>query len=125
MPRSRLHKSRSRSRKSRSRKSSRKSRSRKSSRKSHSRKSPANRHYSMKGLNDWHDHEFRHLGWMVLSKHNRVSDKVKAYKNSVNRLAKAVEQEMKEPHSSDRLHDLKILHNNVKVLQKHVKKDFH
>ena len=119
MPRSRkssVRKSSSRSRKSRSRSSS--SRSRRS-------KSPSYRHYSLKGLNDWHDHEYRHLGWMVLSKNNGVNDKVKAYKNSVNRLLKAVEQEMREPHSKDRLHDLKILHKNVKVLQKHVQKDFY
>ena len=101
-------------------------RSRKSrSRKSRSRKSRSpHRHYSLKGLNDWHDHEFRHLGWMVLSKHNRVNDKVVAYKNSVNRLLIAIEKEMRECASKDKLHDLQILHDNVKVLKQHIKKDF-
>jgi predicted ATP-binding protein involved in virulence len=112
-----------RSRKSGSRKSrSRKSRSRRSSLKGL--KKSSHRHYSLKGLNDWHDHEFRHLGWMVLSKHNHVNDKVVAYKNSVNRLLKAIEQEIRECSSADKLHDLQILHDNVKVLKQHVKKDF-
>lgn len=102
-------------RKSRSR--SRKTKSRSLSKKSH-------RHYSLKGLNDWHDHEFRHLGWMILSKHNGVNDKVKAYKNSVDRLVKAISQEMNECADGDRLHDLKILQDSAKVLQNHVKADF-
>ena len=110
------------------RKSSRRSSSRKSVRRSRSKskKSPiSSRHFSMKGLQDWHDHEYRHLGWMVLAKHRGNNDKIKAYKNSVDRLCRAIEKEMEEhKHNSDKLHDLKILHENVMVLHKHVKKDF-
>lgn len=94
----------------------------KKSNSSRSRTSKTQRHYSIKGLYDWHDHEFRHLGWMVLSKHNGVNDKVKVYKNSVNRLLKAIEQEMREYHNDDKLHDLKILHSNVMVLKKQANK---
>ena len=90
------------------------------SRRSRSRKSP--RHYSLKGLNDWHDHEFRHLGWMILSRSKGVGDKVKAYKNSVSRLHKAIEQEMNEYKGTDKHHDLKILHSNVRILKKHADK---
>lgn len=80
---------------------------------------------TMSGINQWHKAMFEQLGWMVLAKEKyHLSDRVAAYKNSVNRLKEAIECKMTQVHEIDRKNDLKILWDNVMVLKAHIEKDF-
>jgi hypothetical protein len=76
------------------------------------------------GLMKWHDHLFKHLGWMILAQEHGYTDKIKVYQQSIKRFKKALEQKIKETEEKDRINDLKILHKNAIVLMKHANKDF-
>ena len=80
---------------------------------------------TMSGLNHWHKAMFEQLGWMVLAKEKyHLYDKIASYKNSVDRLKEAIECKMTQIREKDRKDDLKILLDNVIILQAHVEKDF-
>ena len=67
---------------------------------------------------------FEKLGWMVLAKERGMTDKVKAYVNSLYRIHTAIEQKMKKTEDKDRVEDLRIMKKNVQILLAHVQKDF-
>lgn len=79
---------------------------------------------TMHGLHHWHDAMFEKLGWMVLAKEHGMMDKVISYKASVERLKKSIEHKIKHVKETDRKTDLKIMWDNVCVLEKHVYEDF-
>ena len=68
-------------------------------------------------INGWHKHVFTHLGWMVLAKAKGLYTKVAQYKMSVNRLADAIVNLMKEYESQNSKHDLKVMLRQVEILQ--------
>lgn len=77
------------------------------------------------GLQEWYKMKFERLGWMILAKERGMNDKVIAYKNSLNRLEKAIEHKLKyHTKDVDRKDDLNIMLENVAVLKEHVEKDF-
>jgi hypothetical protein len=79
---------------------------------------------TMQGIGKWYTHVFEQLGWMILAKNKGYDDKVEVYKNSLNRLSSTIENKMRSVHEHDRKEDLQIMHNNLKLLIEHAKKDF-
>lgn len=78
------------------------------------------------GLQEWYKMKFEKLGWMILAKERGLNEKVIEYKNSLNRLEKAIEHKLNHhTKDTDRKEDLKIMLENVAVLKEHVEKDFH
>ena len=76
------------------------------------------------GLNKWYKSMFEKLGWMVLAKERGMTDKVKAYVNSLYRIHMAIEQKMKKTDDKDKMEDLRIMKKNIQILLAHVQKDF-
>jgi hypothetical protein len=77
------------------------------------------------GLQHWYKSKFEKMGWMILAKQKGMNDKIVEYKNSLDRLHKAIQHKL-EYHTceDDRKDDLMIMHHNVGVLKEHVDKDF-
>jgi hypothetical protein len=77
------------------------------------------------GLQEWYKMKFEKLGWMILAKNRGMNDKVMEYKNSVNRLEKAIEHKLKyHTRDGDRKDDLLIMMDNVEILKNHIDQDF-
>jgi hypothetical protein len=72
----------------------------------------------------WHKKMFEKLGWMVLAQAKGDTYKVEAYKQSLDKLEKTLEHLMTEYENHNRLHDLRVMLMNVRVLKEHVRKDF-
>jgi hypothetical protein len=77
------------------------------------------------GLQHWYKAKFEKLGWMILAKKRGMDDKIAEYKNSLDRLHKALTHKL-EYHTCepDRKDDLMIMRDNIEVLKEHVDKDF-
>jgi hypothetical protein len=76
------------------------------------------------GLNLWFKAEFEKLGWMVLAKEKGMHEKVRSYVHGVQRLHDLLECKIQETMDKDRLDDLTIMLQDVKVLLTHCKRDF-
>lgn len=76
------------------------------------------------GLKKWFTNMFEELGWMILADHHEYKDKIVSYKSSLARLKDKLECKIKSVKTEDKKEDLKIMHDNVKILIKHVKKYF-
>ena len=81
---------------------------------------PATMHW----LNKWFEEMFEKLGWMVLAQNKGYTDKIKTYKNSLERLKTQLEHKLVRLHERDRKEDVQIMLNNLDVLIAHVDKDF-
>ena len=68
------------------------------------------------GLIKWYNDMFEKLGWMMLAKSNGMKDKIVSYKHSINRLREHLECKIMETFDMDKINDLKIMLNNVKIL---------
>ena len=75
-------------------------------------------------LQEWHDSAFERLGWMVLADAKGNKGKIVMYKKELQHLIDSLDQGMRNFMEADRIRDLNILKNNVKILLAHVKKDF-
>ena len=76
-------------------------------------------------LERWLIHDFEHLGWIVLANANGNKLKVKAYKDSVNRLVDAIAAKISSENlPADKKEDLEIMLEKAVVLQDHVAGDF-
>lgn len=75
-------------------------------------------------LHFWFKSEFEKLGWMVLAKEKGMHEKVRAYVHGVHRLHDHLECKIQETMDKDRLDDLTIMLQDVKVLLDHCKRDF-
>ena len=69
------------------------------------------------GLGHWMRAKYEKLGWMCLAMDHGNHLKVKSYLDSIQRLKASLEKKIGEVHESDRKDDLKILHEDVCVLQ--------
>ena len=76
------------------------------------------------GLHQWFKAEFERLGWMVLAKENGMHEKVRTYVHGVQRLDDHLECKIQDTMDKDRLDDLVIMLNDVKVLIDHCRGDF-
>jgi len=76
------------------------------------------------GLHQWFKSEYEKLGWMVLAKSKGMHEKVRAYVHSVQRLHDHLECKIQETMDKDRLDDLTIMLQDVKILLAHCKHDF-
>jgi hypothetical protein len=68
------------------------------------------------GLHKWEMKIFERLGWMVLSKNEGNSLKIKAYFQCINTLKSSLHKKMEEVEEKDRKDDLKILHDQACIL---------
>jgi hypothetical protein len=68
------------------------------------------------GLHKWETKMFEKLGWMVLSKHEGNSLKIKAYMESIHRLKGMIMKKMVQVEEKDRKDDLKILYDDICIL---------
>ncbi len=75
-------------------------------------------------LNCWYKAEFEKLGWMILADNRGLGEKIESYKMSLHRLLESLEMKIKDIKDIDKKHDLELMHHNVKILIKHVEKDF-
>jgi len=69
------------------------------------------------GLHCWMKHKFEKLGWMCLAKKHGNSLKVQCYLDSIERLMASLEKKLNELHEEDRKDDIKIIRNDVDILQ--------
>jgi len=76
------------------------------------------------GLHQWFKAEFEKLGWMVLAKEKGMHEKVRTYVHGVQRLHDHLECKIRDTMDKDRLDDLTIMLNDVKILIDHCKRDF-
>lgn len=76
------------------------------------------------GLHQWHQKMFEKLGWVILAKEYGHIEKVKCYIDSVNHLEQNIIQKISVTKDKDKIQDLEILLQNVKILQNHINKDF-
>lgn len=74
------------------------------------------------GLHHWVKHMFEHVGYMVLAAADDRGYKVAAYKKSLTHLKQAIKDKIESTSDIDKKEDLKILHNRVGILEKHVSK---
>lgn len=72
------------------------------------------------GLQEWYKNKFEKLGWMILAKEKGHHDKVLEYKNSLNRLEKAIENKLKHVNDMDKKDDLNIMLEDVMILKNHI-----
>ena len=75
-------------------------------------------------LHLWFKAEFEKLGWMVLAKEKGMHEKVRDYVHGVQRLHDHLFCKIQETMDKDRLDDLTIMFQDVKVLLAHCKRDF-
>lgn len=76
------------------------------------------------GLQEWYNHKFEKLGWMILAKDKGMNDKIMEYIHSVNRLEESIQYKLKNTKDVDRKYDLNIMLHNVGVLKQHIHTDF-
>lgn len=77
------------------------------------------------GLQNWYKAKFEKLGWMILAKKNGWYDKVESYRNSIRRLKHAIEHSLTHhTRDHDRKEDLRIMCDNVCILEEHATHDF-
>ena len=75
------------------------------------------------GLNHWYKHLFEKLGWMILAKHNGMTDKTSNYINSLKRFKHSLEYKLKHTKSPDQKEDIRVMHHNICILYEHAEKD--
>ena len=75
-------------------------------------------------LHLWFKSEFEKLGWMVLAKEKGMHEKVRDYVHGVQRLHDHLFWKIQSTMDKDRLDDLTIMFQDVKVLLAHCKRDF-
>jgi hypothetical protein len=78
---------------------------------------------TMCGLQEWYDKKAESLGWMVIAAAKGYDYKIASYKKSLHHLLEAIEHVMTEYTDPDRVHDLEVMHMNVKVLEEFVAKN--
>lgn len=76
------------------------------------------------GLHHWHQRMFEKLGWVILAKEYGNMDKVKCYINGVNHLEESISQKILRTNDQYKIRDLKILLQNVNILQHYVNQIF-
>lgn len=71
-------------------------------------------------LHEWYVEVVEKLGWMILSKNNKIS----CYKNELKILKSEIEQKINQVENQDKKTDMRIMHGNLCFLMDHVNKDF-
>lgn len=79
---------------------------------------------TFESLHEWTNAMFEKLGWMVLAERDGNVEKIVNYVHSIERLLEDLDYKITKVEDKDRKHDLKILRDNVLVLQEHVMRDF-
>ena len=76
------------------------------------------------GLQMWFKDLYEELGWIVLAKEMGYDDKINSYKIRLKRFDQALAGAERELQDPDKIRDLNIMKDKIKVLEKHVHKDF-
>lgn len=74
---------------------------------------------TFQGLMKWRNHQFEHLGWMVLAKERGYMDKVVSYKKTLERLKDSIKYKIDNIYDEDKKNDLMILLNDTEILCKY------
>lgn len=77
-------------------------------------------HTTVHGLEKWYQHVFENLGWMVLAKRDKRTQKLSSYKQGVTHLHEALVERLKTIQDPDKKYDLEQLLLNVKTLEKQI-----
>ena len=71
-------------------------------------------------LNSWAKHIFEKMGWMILAHHNSKKTELKSYVEDIDYLLEKVGAKIEflknSASNESRLHDMKILKNNLHLL---------
>ena len=73
-------------------------------------------------LSRWFRAMYEKLGWMLLAKAKGLNSKIVEYKKSVKHLIESIEHVMHEYTNMNRIHDLRVLDMEAKVLNDFVQK---
>lgn len=89
----------------------------------------ASTHMTYKGMNCLYNKLFEKLGWVVLANTQGETSKVAEYGRLIKKLASEIQNALTADDDSriieqDRIRDLKIMQQNLSVLEKHVSRDF-
>jgi hypothetical protein len=79
---------------------------------------------TFRGIQKWYVSMFEKFGWMVLAEAKGYDYKIMTYKKSINNLIRTIEHVMSEYEDHNRIHDLRVLLMNTKVLKECVDKNF-
>ena len=73
-------------------------------------------------LTEWFKDEYEKLGWMVLAKAKGHGYKIPTYKKAIDQLLKSIQHVMTQYQDPDRIHDLKVLEVETRILKEYVAK---
>jgi hypothetical protein len=76
------------------------------------------------GLQRWFKELYEELGWMVLAKELGYEDKLVGYKMKLKRFDQALAGAERELQDPDKIRDIEIMKDKIRILEKHVHKDF-
>jgi hypothetical protein len=72
----------------------------------------------------WYVSIYEKLGWMVLAKQKGLKFKLEYYKKSIQLLKDELVCKINSVQDYDKINDLRIILDNVIILERHVQKDF-
>jgi hypothetical protein len=72
----------------------------------------------------WYVSLYEKLGWMVLAKEKGLKFKLEYYKKSIHLLKDELVCKINSVQDYDKINDLRIILDNVIILERHVQKDF-
>jgi hypothetical protein len=76
------------------------------------------------GLMKWYVNLYEKLGWMVLAKHQGLVLGIEFYKRAIGVLKERIMCKIKSVRDYDKREDLRVILNNVIVLETYVEKNF-
>jgi hypothetical protein len=76
------------------------------------------------GLMKWYFHLYEKLGWMVLAKHQGLVLGIEFYKRAISVLKERIICKIDSVRDYDKRNDLRVILNNVIVLEKYVNTNF-
>lgn len=74
------------------------------------------------GLSRWYSRAFKKLGWMILAIERGDYEKLAYYERMLKQLSDSLREKRNETTNEDQRSDLKIMHDNVRILRNHVEK---
>lgn len=71
---------------------------------------------TLHNIEEWYNHIFTHLGWMILASGKGSNKKLQDYKRSLIKFIQTTDHVSDEYENPDRLHDLNVMRMHVEYL---------